>query len=212
MLENLLREHQTEISALWLDLVLQSYPPETAMFLKENKDEYANPIGAAFRKGVDGITDCFARKAKDREIYPLVDDVMQIGAVQDITPSEFLRFLFYFKEAIRTVLADDAKAGRVAYAELAELEARIDETVLMSFDSYVEHRNKLYEIRVKELRAQTDRILERFNMTEPTVEFELGAGGDDEDEGEGSCCSGSAFDPATCGSCTACGEDEGDDE
>ena len=70
--------------------------------------------------------------------------------------------MFLLKRAIREQL--DTPSGRDAVAdELPAIESRIDELALQAFDVYVQCREKIYQLRIDELKRQTYMRLERLN-------------------------------------------------
>ena len=56
-LERLIERKKTTIVKEWLDLAIQPYAPETATFIKSQKDHFANPVGSNTLKGLEGLLD-----------------------------------------------------------------------------------------------------------------------------------------------------------
>ncbi len=65
-LVDLLSKKKSEILERWRDLVFDSYAPETARFLKSQKDRFANPIAYQLTRGLTGILDVFLLEARNR--------------------------------------------------------------------------------------------------------------------------------------------------
>ncbi len=45
-----LAEHQDAMVDRWIDSVIDAYPEETATFLKEQPNSFANPVGPVFAR------------------------------------------------------------------------------------------------------------------------------------------------------------------
>ena len=72
---------------------------------------------------------------------------VRIRAVQDLSASEAVGFVFLLKQAVRDVLP--GKHG------LSGLHDRIDRLTLEAFDRFVACREKIYELRMREVRNRT---------------------------------------------------------
>jgi hypothetical protein len=105
----------------------------------------------------DGILD--NRPAE--EMRGALDGVVRIRAVQDLSPSEGIGFVFLLKQAIGEVLqgSDAVLSGG---GGLAELHRRIDRLALEAFDLFVHCRETIYDLRVREIRSRTSTLIERL--------------------------------------------------
>lgn len=101
------------------------------------------------------------------EMTDALDGIVRIRAVQDLSPSASLAFLFELKRTILDELGDDA-ISRVPGAELSALEAAIDRLTLRAFDMFVLCREKVHELRIGEIKRRTSVMFER--MGESAVE------------------------------------------
>jgi hypothetical protein len=72
--------------------------------------------------------------------------------VQDFLPSQAVFFMFMLKDVVREELATN---GGVLPAETAEFEAAIDRAALQAFDIYMACRERLFQIRIRELQNGT---------------------------------------------------------
>ena len=70
--------------------------------------------------------------------------------MQDFTPSQAVAFLFLLKNIVRQELARVKNISDSA-PNLDALDARIDKAALMGFDFYMNCRERLHQIRVKEV-------------------------------------------------------------
>jgi hypothetical protein len=77
---------------------------------------------------------------------------MHLRSVQDFTPSQAVAPLNAVKHITRDVLVAD-KETKPLIGELYDFEFSVDLVVLAAFDLYVECREKIYKIRVDEIRS-----------------------------------------------------------
>lgn len=160
---DLLVEKKSDVLARWRDLVFDSYAPETARFLKSQKDRFANPIAYQLNRGLTGILEVFLAQGDTAAIMAHLDEVLKLKALQEAVPSRALAFLFLLKTIIRTELAPHILDP--AYAEeLTALEARLDGLALLGFDVYMQRREKLNEVRVGEMKRQVGALLRRLGL------------------------------------------------
>ncbi len=173
-LEDLLVQRRSTIIDKWSDLVVETYPPDTAKFLKAQRDRFANPVGAAIAEGVEGLFDELVRGIDREKASAFLDNIIRIRAIQDFTPSQALCFVLLLKKVVRKVLRKELREVAIL-EELLGFESNIDELALLSFDIYMSCREKIYEIRVNELKRSPFR---------PTLVCKIP--GQDPDQKEGS--------------------------
>ncbi len=161
-LRDFLSRNRSAILESWFDKVLESYPFDSTGFLKQRKKQFANPVGHTMAKGLEGILDGLLNNKDLAEITPFVDDIVRIRAVQDLTPSQALVFLFHLKSLIREELG--AEEQKTQIGDLREFDSRIDALALMSFDIYAKHREKIYELKADEVKRNTYRLLQMANL------------------------------------------------
>lgn len=160
-LRDILAEKKPEIISRWADSVIETYPADTANFLKSQKDRFANPVGHAVAAGLSGIFDVLL--SGNGEAGPFLDDIIRVRAVQDFSPSGAVSFVFGLKEILRKTVSEAEASGPYDMGELAAIESSIDEMALKAFDIFVACRERLYEVKANELRRMTFRLIERAN-------------------------------------------------
>lgn len=164
MLEELLTRKKGPIVEKWFRRVLDTYPPDTAGFLRREKDPFANPVGSAILEGVEGLYERLVHGGgEERDLDLFLDRMIRIRAVQDFSPSGALRFVLALKSVVREELGKEASEKGLG-RELEAFEDRIDELLLAAFDVYMKCREQIYELRVHEVKAEREaalRILER---------------------------------------------------
>jgi len=94
---------------------------------------------------------------RDR-ISSFLDRIISIRSIQDLLPSGAIAFIFLLKTAIRRELEREILKKGIP-GELLELESRIDGLALLSFDVYMKRREKLYKIRVNEVKNRVSGLL-----------------------------------------------------
>jgi hypothetical protein len=163
-IEQFLSGHKDAILTQWFDAVLESYPSDTANFLKKQSNRFTNPVGHTIMQGMEQIFDNLVSQGSPEQVTAFLDNIIRIRAVQDMTPAVALSFIFSLKDVIRLMLRNEK--GPIPYEELLSLETRIDRLALASFDIFMGCREKLYDIKANELRNMTFRLLQRVNRME----------------------------------------------
>jgi len=161
-LKQALSEKRETILRRWYDLIVESYPPETAHFLKSGNNEFTNPVGQAIREGISGLLDSIIQGGPDTTVTPYLDRIIRVRAVQDFAPSDAVAFVFGLKKIIREIIMEKSGDG-LSVEELFAVEERIDGIAGVAFNIFMECREKLYELKANELRSWTYRLLERVN-------------------------------------------------
>jgi hypothetical protein len=159
---DLLSRKRNEIVSLWFDEAINTYPPETALFLRKQRNRFTNPVGATIRDGLEGIYDEILRDAAPERLSPFLDNIIRIRAVQDFTPSRAISFLGDLKRIVRDALPREEMRGAVLDEFLA-LQGRIDDMMFLSFDIFMQCREKIYDLKANEVRNMTHRLIERLN-------------------------------------------------
>ncbi|MEW6615159.1 MAG: RsbRD N-terminal domain-containing protein [Thermodesulfobacteriota bacterium] len=172
MLENFLRQKKATILKRWFDMILETYPPDTSRFLKHEKNQFANPVGNTILLEIEDIYEELLRGRDSEKLSDFLDRIIKIRAIQDFSPAQAVAFVFHLKSAIREELGGEI-CGDHLFEELLEFELRIDKLALLAFNTYMKCREKVYQIRVNEIRNRTFRLLERVNLIGEISEQEL---------------------------------------
>ena len=158
-LNNLLSERKSTILKRWFDSVMETYPAETSVFYKKHNKPFTNPVGSTIFHGLEGLFDEILKKKDFETPSPFLDSIIRIRAIQDFTPAQALVFVFIIKKVILEELKSEIMEHRL-FDELLAIESRIDDLAVQAFDIYMKYREKLYELRVKELQNLTFRQLQ----------------------------------------------------
>jgi len=162
-LKELLVEKRSSITAAWFDAVVATYQEETRGSLQRKNAPFTNPVGFNTEQGLQGLFDGLLNGVMPSETSRFLDGIVRIRAVQNFTPSDALRFIFQLKEIVRTQFGDVMREpGRAE--EVAAFESAVDELALFAFDLYMECREKIYDIKAKEARSMTFRLLQKAQL------------------------------------------------
>lgn len=151
MLGELLRSRQDAIGHLWLELTLATYRSDAAGFMMAQKNPFANPVGQTLAKDLQALLNDLVNEAEPESVCTHLEEIIKIRAVQDFTPAEGVRFVFLLKDAIRDVLTAEL-ADPDVQVELYDFDSRIDQVALFAFDIFAMCREKVYSLRLNEIR------------------------------------------------------------
>ncbi len=168
-LVNQLAKMKSAIVKEWFDLVAKSYAPDTAQFIKNNKDPFANPVGGNISAGLEGLFDQLLSGLDREAVRSHLDRIVRIRAVQNFTPSQAIAFIPALKTIIRNHLKKDLSDSRTANA-LLEFESNIDSLSLFAFDIYMECREKLFDLKANVERTKIYAAFERAGLIDETTQ------------------------------------------
>jgi len=149
-LEEALHNNRYKIVDKWVEYTLKTY--KASQFFTREKDSFANPVGGTVRDSLKKIFSLLAENQEAAAYREPLSRLMHLRSVQDFTPSQAVAPLNAVKHITRDVLAAD-KHTRMLISELYDFEFNVDLAVLAAFDLYVECREKIYRIRVDEIRS-----------------------------------------------------------
>ena len=152
-LKELLTRNKSKILQRWLDLVLDTYPPETARFLKDEKDRFANPVAFTVKCNLELLLDDLLNNSSEKTVMSHLEEIIKIRAVQDFTPSQAVSFVWLAKEAIYNELKVQLKTKEI-YSELQKLESEIFKYSGVAFNLYSTCNDSICHIRIKELKTE----------------------------------------------------------
>ena len=147
----------------WFDIVLETYPSDSSGFLKNKNRQFTNPVGYTIFQGLEDLLDELLQKREMdvEKVSSVLESIIRIRAVQDVTPSRALTFIFRLKNVLREELES---AGSTPPEEIDALESRIDSMALISFDLFMKCREKIYDLKANELRNMTFRLLQKAKL------------------------------------------------
>lgn len=149
-LEEALHNNRYKIVDRWVEYTLETY--KASQFFTREKDSFANPVGGTIRDSLKKIFSLLTQNQETAAYKEPLSRLMHLRSVQDFTPSQAVAPLNAVKHITRDVLAAD-KETKPLIEELYDFEFSVDLAVLAAFDLYVECREKIYKIRVDEIRS-----------------------------------------------------------
>jgi hypothetical protein len=162
-LNHLLTQKKTAIVKMWFISAIETYPADTAKFLKSQKDPFANPVGRTIYHGLEGLFDELLKEMDNKIIQSFLDPIIRIRAIQNFSPSQATGFIFFLKDAVRAT-AEKENPDKKLFNELLLFESKIDELGLMAFDIYMKCREKIYEIKATEMKNRTFKAFKRAGL------------------------------------------------
>ena len=160
-LAEILAENKATVLKRWTDLIRETYPAQTAKFLKSQTDRFANPVGHSIVAGADSIFEALLDRSDQQSFSDGLDTILQVRAVQEFSASQAVAFVFPLKDVVREQW-HTLKADQRDLSELLEFESAIDKLALVAFDVYMERRERIYSLRANELRNRTGWMLNRI--------------------------------------------------
>jgi len=147
----LLAEKESAIIKAWIKHVLSAFPADSVNFLAKQNDRFANPLGANFSEGLTALFRNL-RSEEPGDVFAALEQLMKVRAVQaELSPAESLAFVFAIKDIIRS---ECRKEWTGDYdLEWPELAARVDRMALQAFDLYMASRERLFQVRIRELQS-----------------------------------------------------------
>jgi len=162
-LNNLLAQRKTAIIKNWFTLAVETYPPDTASFLKRQKDPFANPVGRTISLGLEALFNELLKEMDYEIITSFLDPIIRIRAIQNFSPAQAVSFIFLLKKAIRENIKREALEEQL-FNELLLFESKIDKLALIAFNLYMECKEKIYDLKANEMRNSTYKAFKRAGL------------------------------------------------
>lgn len=149
-LDEAFRNYKDKIVTRWVEYTLATYT-SSGFFLRE-RDRFANPIGGNVREALERLFTLLARGSDVKEMTAPLEQLVSIRAVQEFSPSQAVAPLNAVKHITREVLTAD-KERKHLVSELYDFEFAVDLAVLAAFDIYMQFRERLYQVRISEIKS-----------------------------------------------------------
>lgn len=149
-LREALHNNRYKIVDKWVEYTLATY--QASDFFVKEKDSFANPVGGTIRDSLKKVFSLLSKEADSEQFKKPLSRIMHLRSVQEFSPSQAVAPLNAVKHITRDILAAD-KETKPLVAELYDFEFNVDLAVLAAFDLYVACREKIYKIRVAEIRS-----------------------------------------------------------
>ena len=154
MLTTLLAKKRTAIQERWFSIITETYHADSVAFFKDVKNQFANPVGSTISKEVKVLFDCLVDRADEAAIAEAMAGINRIRAVQEFSASQAVAFIFFLKTAIREECREELSNPKFVN-ELLSLESAIDAMALIAFDTYMQCRERLNDIKYSDFKRRS---------------------------------------------------------
>lgn len=169
MLYTLLTKKKACILEGWLNRIFATYHPDSIEFFKNKKDSFRNPVGYTISHEIEAIYDGLLAKANDDTFSLPLENIIKIRSVQDFTSAQAVGFVFLLRQSIVQELQSQLQDYSII-PELLELNFKIDQIALLAFNIYSECREKIYQLKVNEIKLTSwGELWERVHL-KPQIE------------------------------------------
>ncbi len=134
--KDFLEVNKKAILERWLDCALALFP---------EKMGYSTPIAMVLSGALEKIL--FSLGKSENDCKEALDDVTRILAVQNFLPSKALSIFLEPKLILRDIMMKTNVADTLMQEAF---NSRLDALTLEAFDSYMRHREKIYQLKVEE--------------------------------------------------------------
>lgn len=164
-LEQLLSQKRDAILGRWSDLIACS-PPTGAAPPVRGTDQFTNPVAHIIGRATDALYSELLQGSMDSDkVCASLDNIIKIKAVQDLSPSQAVAFVFLLKKAITEELRSEIEK-RQLLGQWLEFELRIDKLASLAFDIYMQCREKICQLRVNEIKADREAAFRLLELVE----------------------------------------------
>lgn len=153
MLKEILSKKKSSILEKWIKSIADDYPADASKFLRLQKDRFSNPLGYTISSSAENIFNEILNENNQVSIKASLRDIIKVKAVQEFSPSQAIEFIFSLKKVVREELRQEITVEKVL-KELMAFESGIDDLALAAFDKFMEAREKIFQIRIKEIKAK----------------------------------------------------------
>ncbi len=154
MLRELLINKKSSIVKNWTQLIFETYSKESTRFFELEKNQFSNPVGYTISNNIEKIFDELVGDNNFDRLRSLLSEIIKMRAIQDFSPSQAVEFIYQLKKVMRSELEMDINKENVIN-EYLEFESKIDRAALIAFDLYMEYREKVYQIRVNQIKSNS---------------------------------------------------------
>ena len=162
-LGELLLEKRDGIIQSWINCALAAYPADASVIFARETDPFANPIGHGLRVGARGVIEALMSGSAAEQAQQHLYEIVKVRAVQQMPASQAVGFVFQLKDAVRSAIGEAATSPELA-SELRELDGRIDQLALATFDAYTRCREQVSELRINEVKRSVSWVVDRMNQ------------------------------------------------
>lgn len=158
----------------WYKCMVSSlYNSDETNYIMNEKDSFINPSGFILRAA---LTDIFEYLFEEKELDKIdvsLEKFTKLLALKGNDAEQILAPLFLLKSKIITII-ESLYSSDKGYNEISKTLSRFDSIILRVFNFYLKAREKIYEIRVNEVKRLTFSLLRANNLIEKIPEYNVG--------------------------------------
>ncbi len=154
-----LAERRAEVLARWRALVVDRTPRAGRVGGAGPVDPFHDPVGVSLWRTTAALVEELCGGGSAAAAATCLDELVRIRSVQDVSAPEAVRFVFQLRTAVHDVLGDELAGAKPE--ERAALDERVDALALQAFDAYTRSREKLAELRAREVVSRSYVLVER---------------------------------------------------
>lgn len=154
-IKTILIDKEKKILKKWEEVVMGRYDPQAVSIFKKQKDQFANPLGYKTTTGLKELYEVICDESDQEIETPALGQFVKLMAVQEVNPSEALKFVFTIKRIVRKA----AGKKKISDQEWEAFDNRVDGVALALFDIYSASREQLWEVRYEDFEKK------RFTLT-----------------------------------------------
>jgi hypothetical protein len=145
-----LQAHKQSILAKWQTFALSNHENLELIKASKNQGRFSNPAAYVTEKNTGKIFDWLINDENNVDIMNPLEEICRLRAVQNMKPSQALKFIPVLKQIIRDEMREVIASERDE--DLRELDKRIDEITLLAFDIYSDCRDRINQIKINEMK------------------------------------------------------------
>jgi hypothetical protein len=157
---DLLETNRTRILDGWLKHTFATYPSDSVRFLASHRDQFSNPVGDTIKSGLTAVFNSLVAGADTDRLRADLDGVIRLRSVQNFSAADAVGFILYLKRAVRESAIDHTRDS-VCSEDFQQFDEKIDSLTLLAFDLYMGCREQVYDIRAREEKARSSKLLDR---------------------------------------------------
>ena len=156
----LIEKNKDKIHELWLTRRLSIFSEQKQSLIITQMDQFQNPIRHEIAEGLTGILANF--KNKGEHFSSALDQITRVLAIQDFPPSRAVAMFYELKEIVREIAKK--RGVRFGAKDWGEFNCRVEQMTLDAFDSYIGHREKIYQLKVDESKNRAFMLLKKAGL------------------------------------------------
>jgi hypothetical protein len=163
--QDVLKQKRAAVVSRWRDQIMSTYPGQTVTFMQRQPNRFANPVGHSIAQASEQLFDELLGACRDEQLEEILDSVVRIRSVQDMSPAAAIGFVWQLKTAIRAALEKDLKQLDMLQG-FVEFEEQIDRLGKLAVNVYSVCREQLHQVRMDEIRKTAEHLYDRISRVQ----------------------------------------------